>query len=67
MPEFTRDEYDDKVFPELFAGKFKVMQTCETAEVFCVAEFSTEGAAWHWIDLNADNYPESSFHVQQGE
>lgn len=42
-----------------------VIQVTETGEEFCVQEFRTENLALAWLDANADNYPESSFYIEE--
>lgn len=44
---------------------YRVMQTCETGEVFCAkSEFVTMDDAFFWIGKNAHLYPESGFFVE---
>jgi len=43
---------------------YKVMQRCETGEVFCAAECDDENTAYTWLANNAENYPESNFWVE---
>ena len=45
-------------------NNYKVMQTTETGEEFCVADFKTEELAEKWINENCDNYPESGFYIE---
>ena len=45
-------------------SNYKVMQTTETGEEFCVADFRKEELAEAWIKENADNYPESGFYIE---
>lgn len=45
---------------------WKVMQTLETGEVVCAKDrLPTEDAAFEWIDVNQDDYPESTFFVEE--
>ena len=43
---------------------YRIMQTQETGEQVNVHETTCEDAAHDWIEDNADQYPESSFHVE---
>ena len=45
---------------------WRVMQTLETREVVCAESgFPTEDDAFEWIEVNQDNYPESTFFVEE--
>lgn len=47
---------------------WKVMQRLETGEVVCAKDrLPTEDAAFEWIESNQDNYPESTFFVEEEE
>lgn len=43
---------------------FKVMQQCETGEVFCAKEVPSMKEGLQWIEENAHQYPESTFFVE---
>ena len=43
---------------------YKVIQVQETGEECVAYTCATEDGADSWIDANADQYPESSFHVE---
>ena len=43
---------------------YRIMQTQETGEQVNVHETACEDDAYDWIEDNADQYPESSFHVE---
>ena len=44
--------------------RYRIMQTQETGEQVNVHETACEDDAYDWIEDNADQYPESSFHVE---
>lgn len=44
--------------------RYRIMQTQETGEQVNVHETNCEDDAYDWIEDNADQYPESSFHVE---
>lgn len=44
--------------------RYRIMQTQETGEQVNVHETDCEDDACDWIEDNAEQYPESSFHVE---
>lgn len=44
--------------------RYRIMQTQETGEQVNVHETDCEDDAYDWIEDNAEQYPESSFHVE---
>ena len=44
--------------------RYRIMQTQETGEQVNVHETACEDDAYDWIEANANQYPESSFHVE---
>ncbi len=44
--------------------RYRIMQTQETGEQVNVHETNCKDDAYDWIEDNADQYPESSFHVE---
>lgn len=44
--------------------RYRIMQTLETGEEVNVHETNCEDDAYDWIEDNAEQYPESSFHVE---
>lgn len=44
--------------------RYRIMQTLETGEEVNVHETDCEDDAYDWIEDNAEQYPESSFHVE---